>query len=549
MARSSVILLAVQAFWGTFGLAAEPIAPLNETARQNGFHIFNSIHSAMRQWGSSLNHNGMAMIPATVPKGSLFYHGTHRNLTAGPPPGPEWLAFEIEHAESFAFTFRYNDLVPGSRSWYPLAFPMSDVQAVIARSPLEGDSMSPEKSVRGYLHTYQASRDLKLLYVDGCSAGKSDMGMLDTQDLVLRSVRSPSDKPLWDEYDRAKELCDLVTDWGYDGIIRMEIGFEVIYCNFTSGLDLLSVLRRPFFDQPEGWGDQARNLFQFARAITHRYDGFDSSRVKLDFSRMVSAYFYPVNLTNPDLDVRELPRLLLTTPAERDAIRSRVAEVHTHDASPKVGWQGVVDAIVSRYGERLALMRSPSAGPEQLVSEIYKVTNTHYEFPETPGDINIREDSARDAQARERCINNYLKPINLYAESFTEEDTLIHTAIVAVMTRICKTLFEARTLIRDAQLHISHHTQITEEYKDGLGEAVARSQRLIVGLVDDLQWTDWKKCRGCTVDEICFVAMWPYGHPVDHYHPRCLKEADFERPTEDNYWFPDGIKSKLNKPL
>ncbi|RYP52925.1 hypothetical protein DL768_002021 [Monosporascus sp. mg162] len=81
------------------------------------------------------------------------------------------------------------------------------------------------------------------------------MGMLDTQDLVLRSVRSPSDEPLWDEYDRAKELCGLVTDWGYDGIIRMEIGFEAIYCNFASGLDVLSVLRRPFFDQPEGWAD------------------------------------------------------------------------------------------------------------------------------------------------------------------------------------------------------------------------------------------------------------------------------------------------------
>ncbi|RYP13053.1 hypothetical protein DL767_010926 [Monosporascus sp. MG133] len=202
---------------------------------------------------------------------------------------------------------------------------MSENQTVIVRLPLEGVNMSPEKSVRGYLHTYQASRDLRLLYMDGCSVGKSDMGTLDTPDLVLRPVRSASDKSFWDEYDRAKELCDLVTDWGYDGIIRMEIG----------------ALRRPFSDQPGGKADQARDLFQFVRAITHRYDGFDSSTVKLGFSRMVSAYFYPVNLTNPDPDARELPRLLLTTPAERDAIRSRVVEVNTHDASPKFGWQGL----------------------------------------------------------------------------------------------------------------------------------------------------------------------------------------------------------------
>ncbi|RYO74359.1 hypothetical protein DL764_010884 [Monosporascus ibericus] len=171
--------------------------------------------------GPSLNHSGMEMVPATVPKGSLFYHGTHRDLTAGPPPGSEWLAIVIEESEGFAFfSFRW----------------------------------------------------------------KWDMGILDTQDLVQRSVRSPSGKPLWDEYDRAKELCRLVTDWRYDGIVRMEIGFEVIHCNFTAGLDLLSMLRRPFFDQPEGCTDQACDMFQFARAIAYRYDGLNSSRVKLDFS-------------------------------------------------------------------------------------------------------------------------------------------------------------------------------------------------------------------------------------------------------------------------
>lgn len=30
----------------------------------------------MRQWGSSLNHNGMSFFMATVPTGTRFYHGT-----------------------------------------------------------------------------------------------------------------------------------------------------------------------------------------------------------------------------------------------------------------------------------------------------------------------------------------------------------------------------------------------------------------------------------------------------------------------------------------
>ena len=34
---------------------------------------------------------------------------------------------------------------------------------------------------RGYLHVYQTNRPLKLLYIDGMSAAKGDLGPMDTQ--------------------------------------------------------------------------------------------------------------------------------------------------------------------------------------------------------------------------------------------------------------------------------------------------------------------------------------------------------------------------------
>ncbi|KAF2018322.1 hypothetical protein BU24DRAFT_461272 [Aaosphaeria arxii CBS 175.79] len=53
----------------------------------------------MRQWGSSLNHNGMSFFLATVPAHTQLYHGTWKEEAI---TGTEWLAFEPEHALIFA---------------------------------------------------------------------------------------------------------------------------------------------------------------------------------------------------------------------------------------------------------------------------------------------------------------------------------------------------------------------------------------------------------------------------------------------------------------
>ncbi|KAJ9620130.1 hypothetical protein H2203_007895 [Taxawa tesnikishii (nom. ined.)] len=77
----------------------ESSSPAPATPSSNPNHIFNAIHSSMRQWGSSLNHNGMSAFLATVPEGVQLYHGTSNSE---PVEGMEWLAFEPEHALLFA---------------------------------------------------------------------------------------------------------------------------------------------------------------------------------------------------------------------------------------------------------------------------------------------------------------------------------------------------------------------------------------------------------------------------------------------------------------
>jgi hypothetical protein len=60
--------------------------------------IFNTVHSVMRQWGSSVNYNGMSIFFATIPEDVKLYHGDSR---AEPVKGMQWMAFEPEHANLF----------------------------------------------------------------------------------------------------------------------------------------------------------------------------------------------------------------------------------------------------------------------------------------------------------------------------------------------------------------------------------------------------------------------------------------------------------------
>ncbi|KAI4721807.1 hypothetical protein E4T48_02004 [Aureobasidium sp. EXF-10727] len=82
--------------------AANPLPTAQNTdldATKHANHIFNAVHSSLRQFGSSLNHNGMSLFIATVPEGTEFYHGTEKEERV---EGMQWLAFEPEHALIFA---------------------------------------------------------------------------------------------------------------------------------------------------------------------------------------------------------------------------------------------------------------------------------------------------------------------------------------------------------------------------------------------------------------------------------------------------------------
>ncbi|TFB01468.1 Uncharacterized protein CCMA1212_006407 [Trichoderma ghanense] len=531
MAVIAVKLVALLAAVAAVQADRDPILPFHESARANANRIFNAIHSAGRQWGSSLNHNGFGFIPVVVPAGTSFYHGGYAEE---PPRGIEWLAFEVEHAEFFARP-------PGGRHGHRPPCPGEGQLHLLAdQAETDGGGCDEEGRVRGYLQTYHTTRDAQLLYLDGTSAGKTLIGTLDSQDEVLRQDDSRQGGIIEDEMKRAKALCDMVTEWGWDGIMRMEAGFEVIYCNFSSGLHLDSSLRTLLVeDRMKG---DANLIPLWLRAAAERYDGIGGDRVRMDFSSMVSGFFFPINISSTDPERPDLVRLGAAKREHLQDIKAYLQSVFVEPRKFVVNWQAVVDMIVARFDKRLAAMASTSVSPDLFISELEGITLTYYEAPGVPGDITLareEDDRNRTAEAIDRCAAHYLRPASPRQQEWTLSDALIHTSLTTVTQRICSDLFLMRAIFLGAVPDAAPDAYLIKRgvKSASMKQAVDESRAIARNLVQELAWTTRKKPQVCSEEEILLTAMWPFGDSVDHFNPGCVP---FEEATarRRSYWQP-----------
>lgn len=503
--------------------------PSVEVAKSRGPQIFNAVHDTMRQWGESLHHNGMSFFLATVPEGVILHHG---NNDESSPDDPDWLAYEIEHAEGFA---RGGFGGPGGggpgRGGPPGGAGQVDLgdegaqERIHLRAP-EDEDEAPEERKGGWLHTYRAVRPLRYLYVDGMSGGKTQMGTLDSQDYLLRGTKEfigfdqgedhdvharRGGGPM-DERARAVELCALCKDWNLSGVIRMEAGFEIIQCDFSDGLEQLQVLQRP---EPgnNGGGGPGRGgelgSFEFLRGLAERYYDIGSSRTYIDYSSMVSAFFFPVNLTNPDPKRPDLPRLSNTTDAELAAIQgylNRTIADRFNDPVRSIDWRDVTDLIVGRYADRIKYLADKATSVAQVKDEVNFLLTAFIDFS--------GRDNDQMSSAIDRCASFYLHGV----VPATEADRLIHAGVKAVTTEICTKLFEVRELATD-------------------GDSVATMSGAVAtlrSLMGYLEWARFKRCPACDVDEVCLIPMWPMGSKEDYDSPRCVNSSN--KNHGESYW-------------
>ncbi|KIW27497.1 uncharacterized protein PV07_07231 [Cladophialophora immunda] len=166
-------------------------------------HIFSSLRYLLEQWPNTYIPNGHSIVPCEIPAFTNLYHGRRDEKL---PSSPEWFAFDAEMSYG----------IMGS-------------------------------SRNSHLLTYQNVRPVQCLYFDGMSAALMGTGPLDSQMVFLCGNTTCSEgangtwHSLFDEYARAMALCEWVQKnelgglgWGIEGIVRMNAGFEIIWCNFTS---------------------------------------------------------------------------------------------------------------------------------------------------------------------------------------------------------------------------------------------------------------------------------------------------------------------------
>ena len=168
-------------------------------------------------------------------------------------------------------------------------------------------------------------------------------------------------------------------------------------------------------------------------------------------------------------------------------------------------WQGITDMIITRYSDRLQLMAGNNTSRETLLSDIAVLLNLYIDY----GNFNV-------PTAIEKCAAHYLIAVVLE----TSADGMIHEAFSTVMDKICSTLFYVGQLLLEEETDAS--------------SALNESKSALKSLIGYLDWTTWKECGKCGYDEICFVAIWPWGLMEDHEHPSCMKDEVLS--GRQGYW-------------
>ncbi|KAL1297500.1 hypothetical protein AAFC00_005019 [Neodothiora populina] len=507
----------------------------------NAYHIFSSIHDSMRQFGSSLNHNGMGVFIAHVPEGTELYHGTSSPY---PVNGTEWLAFEPEHAMIFSRPRRPppgvgeppehgppRDKCPPRRDpqedemtkkhmkpkdpsidenprgiigalgrlfGQQTSFEAEDVADTLNTKEKKNDD---EEEKFGYVHTYRTKHALRLMYLDGQSAAKSDKGTLDVQDIVIRNVSGASPHGMWEEKLRASEMCRMAqADYqGHiDGILRMEGGFEIILCSFATHLDVVRITADRGSGEGFGGHDgKAEDLFSYYEAVAARYDGIGAGRVRLDYDNPVTLFAYPEAMYfdstgRPRVDNRSTE----TLERVRADIKKMVLTPHSKDSDhAPTNWQDITDQIIARYADKIEYMTSGKVATlKALKGSIDQAMRPFIDY------------SARNTSLEiGRCTRQFWP-------SGVEASSIASLAVRDTYEHLCSSLAAAAG----------------EDDYDGALATVKE-------LKQSLGWTTWKRCRGCGVHEICLLPIWPVGSEEDFIQPQCVSSDTIED-RRGNYW-------------
>ncbi|KAM0746434.1 hypothetical protein T439DRAFT_384164 [Meredithblackwellia eburnea MCA 4105] len=524
--------------------------------------LLTSLHAHLKSWYSPFAPNGFAVVPATIPTGTIMYHV--RGAGPAPSSGLDWFALDAEHSYLFG---RSN----GSIMWH-----------------------------------FASTRPLRVLYFDGASAAKT-AGPIDVQEVVAynRTLNGTGKGGGWSDFVRYGDLCEWAKQYDIDGFVREESTFEYVQCDFSSpaikmvrgtqigvttfnttgdggrgppgpplrGLYKINELLGDEDDEPPsgpppggppggpgmpgppGGGDRRKgpggpgrgdgNIYRsqtgwlYQRA-TSRHHYLPDIRVRTHPEYLVSLYDTSYTSLRPTFP---LPRgdhaLLNLSDVDSLAFRKELHDVllawNSNSPVSGVDWHGVTAAAIDRYSDHLDELRllfALSDSRDNITSVVDEarlisfgalqpyvsgpeVLST-YPSPPTPHQRFKALSSTADI-----CTNGFTG--HLDSELMTPQELRIKNALESVLRRVCD--LTAGILGESLFLIDSQPAKLKDE--EALKEKIHGWEAKLKDLMQWLGWPKWVACeRKCEADEICYLPA-PLTNPKPTFDPQCIKRDRF----------------------
>ncbi|KAJ7711391.1 hypothetical protein B0H16DRAFT_1900641 [Mycena metata] len=462
----------------------------------SGHLIFDTVSSLLQHWSNTRYRNGHNIVLGSVPIGTLLYHGRGDNAI---PTFPGWTSTNPEHSFTFC-----------------------------------ADSTSKDGSTAGcWQLTFVVTRPLRVLYFDGASGAKMENGPMDAQDLLLWGSVDPARR--MDERERLNALCALGKDFGIDGYARMEMDFEVMLCDFSNGVELLSA------DYLAAWmAGPAREPLILGTIVSAswntRHPG--ETRVHLDLTKLIS--FYDTSLAPSLIPEREGKerwdhRVLGISAPDLAVVKTRLQDVLASgtDMGSGVDWKTLFRVVVDRYADRLETLdhlltttttdnlpeRAPIIQTElrlMLTPYILYTARPHW-LSSTPNSASYvyGGNEAWALPVWRACATRHTAHIHRDSgvqSRLTSSERLLLGALDGTNREICRVLVRMWV----AGVHAGVDTLLPREADPSastpvLSPTLDQWRTHAHSLISWLDWSTWVKCRPmCPAEEMCYLPTWPY---------------------------------------
>ncbi|KAF8551386.1 hypothetical protein OG21DRAFT_1381954, partial [Imleria badia] len=430
---------------------------------------------------------GHNIVPGSIPKGTVFYHGTMKKEF---PPGPEWVATDPEHSYVFC---RDKPPHPQQGCWHL---------------------------------TLATTRSLKVVYFDGSSAAKIPCGSLDTQDLIAWGVSGSHN--VHDDRQRIKELCEWGKNFGVDGFLSLNDFSEVMLCDFTSGVSVVSfanLVARPG-EIRTAWGFISFAVMNAGSWHNH-FPG--ETRVKLDLAGLVS--FYDTQLVPSLVEIRAGQerwdhRVQNISSEDLSVVKSRLEAnlMRPEGLSSGIDWRTLVQVIVGRFAGRLELTRyllnSSVTNPDEVLglasktqTQLRTMLTPYLLFSATPTDQSDKSHLNWTIPIFKHCATTHTYSMESDLDSMTDSEKLLLQAVRGTSREICRVV----TKMWAAGVYAGIDPVLNTKDSPDIAEVTRIWNAWAEDLDNLMTWLDWNvwvKCNpGCGPEEMCYLPTWPAGFP------------------------------------